>query len=334
MADSEGAPRSAPAGEEIFPADYPWHARAWSALTGDLSRLSHALLFHGPAGLGKRAFARRLAETLLCAEPGVDAAACGRCASCGHMRSGAHPDWLYVQPLADSLVISIDQIRELRDFVAFKPHTAARKLVILDPAEAMNLNAANALLKVLEEPPPSSMLLLVTAHASRVPATIRSRCVLVPFRAPASAEAVPWLRAQGVDDAADQLLRLAGGAPLRALASARSSELPKHDRLLKDLTALQTGGEDPLRCAGRWKDYGAEECLEWLHRHIADRIRTEMEREAASAGSDINYRRLKDLFHYLDVLSEARALIPGPLDQLLLLEDMLIRWTRLRRSMV
>ncbi len=335
MTEVDPSATSTPRPQRLARERYPWHAPTWSALTRDLSRLPHALLLHGPAGLGKRAFAWRLTESLLCAKPGLDAVACGACTSCRRFSAGTHPDVLYVHPAPESATVTIDQIRDMREFVALKPHTAARKIVVLEPAEAMNLNAANALLKVLEEPPPGSVLLLVTPWLARLPATIRSRCALVPFRAPAARDAASWLREQGVSGDLDLLLRLTGGAPLRALALARSSHLPNWEKLLKDLTGLRQGTEDPLRCAARWKDYGAEQCLEWFQRYLAEFIRAEMEaKPTGQAGEKKMYRNLKDLFTYFDVLSEARSLVAGPLDQVLLLEDMLIRWTRLAPPMV
>ncbi|HEY8554303.1 MAG TPA: DNA polymerase III subunit delta' [Burkholderiales bacterium] len=308
----------------------PWHAPAWTALTRDIARLPHALLLHGPEGLGKRALAWRLAETLLCAQPGPDAAACGACTSCALLQAGTHPDLLHVHPLADSNVITIDQVRELREFAALKPHSASRKLAILEPAEAMNLNAANALLKVLEEPPGSTVLILVTPRPARLPATIRSRCAQIALRVPGSTEAAAWLRRQGIEDPKAPL-EAAGGAPLRALELARSGEMERRAQVLEDIARLAEGVEDPLRCAARWKDYGTEQCLEWFQRCVSDRIR-----EWMSGGSEIrlkaeNSRHLKGLFQFLDAVSEARMLASGPLDQTLLLEDLLIRWTRLFR---
>lgn len=312
---------------------YPWHAAAWNALTRDLTRLPHALLLHGPEGLGKRAFAWRLAQSLLCAAPGAEAAACGSCSSCRRFTAGTHPDLLCVKPLEDSIAIVIDQIREMRSFVALKPHTAPRKLVILEQAEAMNLNSANALLKILEEPPASSSLLLITPQSVRLPSTIRSRCTPVPFRPPATVEAAEWLRGQGVGDNHELLLELAGRAPLRARALAQSTELQDHAQFLKDVEALRAGTEDPLRCAVRWKNYGAERSLEWFQRYLAGFIRIEMGHEAGIRTVGKNTSRIRDLFSYFDVLSEAKSLAAGPLDQMLLLEDILIRWFRLFRPM-
>ena len=308
---------------------YPWHAKTWMALTRDLTRLPHALLLHGPSGLGKLAFAWRFAHVLLCQERGTEAIACGSCGSCQLFSAGTHPDLRLVQPIDDSTSIVIDQVREVRDFVALSPHTAARKLVIVTPAQAMNLNAANALLKVLEEPPASSLLVLVTADATRLPATIRSRCRAIVFRPPAEPASTEWLVAQGSKADPGVALRLAGGAPLRALAFLKSPKSDGAEQLLEDVAALRTGTEDPLRCAARWKTVGAEYCLEWFQGYVSDLIRSEMVGPGTGKIAKSIQCDIRDLFGYFDILSEARSLLDGPLDQTLLLEDLLIGWRRI-----
>lgn len=333
MTDSEDTRASGAVPGTAYRERYPWHAKTWSALARDPARLPHALLLHGLEGLGKRAFAWRLAEWLLCHAADSEAA-CGACSSCRRFAAGTHPDLLHVRPPEDSRVIGIDQVRGMREFVALKPHTAARKVVLLEPAEAMNISSANALLKVLEEPPASSLLLLVTPMLARLPATIRSRCALVAFRPPVANEALAWLRQQGVDEDAQALLELAGGAPLRALSFARSSRLEDRRQLLKDVEGLQAGTEDPLRCAARWKNLGVEYCLEWFQRHVAQRIHAEALSAKAETPKAGNVSQVRDLFRYFDVLSETRAVADGPLDQTLLLEDILIRWSRVFRPMV
>ncbi|HEX7044691.1 MAG TPA: DNA polymerase III subunit delta' [Burkholderiales bacterium] len=326
---ADGPEQGAVAGRRS--ASLPWHAATWAALTRDTSRLPHALLLHGPEGLGKRALAWRLAKTLLCAQPGADAAACGACASCALLQAGTHPDLLHIRPLAESSVITIDQVRELREFAALKPHSASRKVALLEPAEAMNLNAANALLKVLEEPPGSTVLILVTPRLARLPATIRSRCAQVALRTPAPAEAAAWLRGHGIEDT-EAPLAAAGGAPLRALELAQSGDMQKRAQVLQDIARLADGVEDPLRCAARWKDYGTEQCLEWLQRCVSDWIRKVMSGDREAQRKTKNPRLVKGLFEFVDAVSEARMLASGPLDQTLLLEDLLIRWARLFRA--
>ena len=332
MAESESTSVSGTVPAPNYAERYFWHAKTWAALTRDLGKLPHASLFHGPGGLGKRAFAWRLAKSLLCDSPGSDdASACGRCHNCRRFDTGVHPDLLSVKPLGDSASIVVDQIRAVGEFVSLRPHTAARKLVLVEPAEAMNLNAANAFLKVLEEPPSSSSLLLITPQAARLPATIRSRCMLIPFRSPDTSKAIEWLRLQGVNETiARTALSLAAGAPLRALGLARSDELTVRDGWMKDVAAVRTGAQDPLTCAQRWKDYGAERCLDWFQRYVAELIRA----EAKNPAQDKKRKLLSHLFCYFDVLSEAKNLSKGPLDETLLLEDMLIRWFRLFHGVV
>lgn len=304
---------------------YFWQVQAWTALTRDFGRLSHALLFYGPEGLGKTALAWRFTRTLLCEVPGSDGEVCEECRSCRRLDAGAHPDVLYVTPPGDSNWIVVDQIREVAQFFALRPHTAKRKVVLLEPADAMNLNAANALLKILEEPPAGGVLLLTTSNVSRLPATIRSRCVPVPLRPPGRADALSWLQKQEIGEAAAATaLELAGGAPLRALSFVRSGESDVHADWIRDISAVRAGTKEPLDCAARWREHGIGRCLEWFQRHVAELLKV------GDAGR-INGCSPEDLFRFLDVLSEAKALGPGPLDEALLLEDILIRWSRLFR---
>ena len=139
----------------------PWQLEAWARLGQqvDEDRLPHALLVTGPAGIGKEHFARSVSARLLCGSP-VSGTACGNCKSCTLLSAGSHPDLLDVQCEEGSRVIKIDQVRELIDFAGKTPAIGGRKVVLLGPAEAMNINAANALLKCLEEPSASTTLLL------------------------------------------------------------------------------------------------------------------------------------------------------------------------------
>ena len=321
----------------IEPERYSWHRVPWTTLTSDLTRLPHALLLHGQAGLGKNAFAMRLAQALLCRSPTEDTQACGKCQSCVLFRSGNHPDFLRVEPLEDSNRILVDQVRDVIEFLAFKPHTATRKIVVISPAEAMNVNAANSLLKVLEEPPAGTLLILVAAHLSRVSVTVRSRCTRVAFNPPPLPEALTWFRSQSVKpDEAEALLALAGGAPLAALTFATEGYAENHLRLSADLTALAQRRSDPVACAERWKGIGAQNCLEWLHRFTVSQIRS----HAGSSTHDINMVQflsetksyaitIIDLHKFIDSVSIAKRQLGTGMDETLVLEDLLIRWSEM-----
>lgn len=304
----------------IEPQAYGWHAASWSMLTRDPARLPHALLLYGQAGLGKKAFALRLARHLLCQHKSGDTA-CGECQGCQLFRVGNHPDLLCVGPQEESVSILVDQIREVVEFLAFKPHIAKRKIVIIAPAEAMNVNAANALLKSLEEPPPGALLILVATHLSRLPMTIRSRCTRVVFSPPPRAEALAWLRPQVSPAAAEALLEQVGGAPLAAAAMAQGDSLALHAKFASEFSQLATGKMDPVLCAERWKVQGSELCLEWMHRYTATLIA-----RVSVTEDEILPISIIDLFTFLDNVSISRRQLGTGVDEGLLLENLLVKW--------
>lgn len=327
MSDSE--PASA---RPVRPVRYPWHDRLWAGLTRDLARLPHALLLHGAPGTGKRVLAARLAEVLLCAASDVGVRPCGRCRSCQLLDAGTHPDLLVVKPEGESNYVTVDQARAIGSFLALRPHTAAHKVVIVQPADAMNTNAANSLLKVLEEPPLGSILILVADQPARLPATIRSRCTRLLCSPPPTTEALQWLQEQGIapNDACG-LLAMAGGAPLLARELAQDGFLAQDRQLRADIVDLLEGRADPVACAGRWKTVGAERCLSWLHRWVSEEIKKCMGVGLTGASRKENTLRLRRLYDLFDAISEMQRILPGPLDELLVLEDVLIRWSRLGR---
>lgn len=319
---------------------YPWHDAVWATTTARLERLPHALLLQGAPGLGKQAFAQRLTATLLCEQPGANAAACGRCHGCRLLAAGNHPDFMLLAPAEDKRSIVIDQVRELGTFFALRPHTATRKVALLTPADGMNLSAANSLLKILEEPPLGSVLLLVASQPARLPATIRSRCQRVLFAVPERNQALDWLGQQAGPNTA-LLLDLAAGAPLQALVLAKSDFPNQRVTLLRDLDQLLgRAGSDPLACAQRWKGVGAATTLTWLMGFVSDLLRYSMLAEGAGRALNpeapaflIRNKKvlyLNELFIYLDVIYKYKNMLSsGALDELLLLEDTLIRWRQM-----
>jgi DNA polymerase-3 subunit delta' len=231
-----------------------------SRFIGRLDRIPHALLLHGPQGVGKLDLAERLAQRLLCETAGKHVAPCGKCDGCRWFAAGNHPDIRFVEPETmartvamgeeegeerakekrkPSTEIRIEQVRALADFLNLGSHRARRRIALVHPAEDMNAVAANALLKSLEEPPPGAMFLMVSHRPARLLPTIRSRCVAVPVSSPARETARQWLEAQGVRDA-QRWLAFAGGAPRRALDFAVGEQSARAHAILGALT----GGDD------------------------------------------------------------------------------------------
>ncbi|MCP5155159.1 MAG: DNA polymerase III subunit delta' [Ectothiorhodospiraceae bacterium] len=256
----------------------PWQARQWDRLRAALAadRLAHALLLRGPRGVGKGVFARRLARLLLCEARPRENEACGRCRACALTAAGTHPDWLTVSPEPDRATIGIAQIRDLIEQLGLTAHHGGYKVVLVDPAQACTREAANTLLKTLEEPPGAVVFLLVAHQAALLPATVRSRCQSVTFPVPDRAEALTWL-ARAVPDvepaAAEAALDLAGGAPLDAVVLCAPEARARIDALTEDLRALLVRQRSAVDVAGGWQALGAVQTTERLTRVLQQAAR-------------------------------------------------------------
>lgn len=333
----------------------PWLSNDWQALWGHPGGLPHALLLAGPAGVGKRAFAEAVAARLLCERASGNGRACGECDSCRWFAAGNHPDFRWVIPEADaeevesedaparaekadkkkSSQILVGQVRALSDFVYVGAHRARGRVIIIQPAEAMNAAAANSLLKILEEPPATVYFILVSDAYRRLLPTIRSRCRMLPMSRPDVKAAGDWLKGKQPDAA--RLLAVTGGMPLRALAVGEQG----WGKLVAGLEkALADVDQDEMNLASAWEAllknteaFSMEDLVTLLQKWLGDLVGLQMAGRARFfAGAEAAQRLLLGrsstpaLLHCYNQFQSARPLANHPLNPRLFLEDLAARY--------
>lgn len=317
----------------MFP---PWlsELEVTLAVAVDHDRFPHAVLIHGAYGSGRRCLVNNVAARLLHitnaglgpADPVADREG----------ESIRHPDFLAVRPAPDKHSIGVEQIRELIDFLQLTSHQRGAKLVSVYPADAMTANAANSLLKTLEEPPAGSVIFLVTEALSRLPLTIISRCQRVRVPVAPSEIALSWL--QQIDAGPDwaSILEVAGGAPFLALEMHQSGLTDRAGEFDRDLEALIRKQENVIVVARRWVNYGDGFALRWLYRKVAGLIRQQLagphgvdERPDSrsidlQAGGDAP--NIEPYFGYLQAVGDLRRLQTTGINVEMNLVRLLIAW--------
>ena len=308
----------------------PWQQRAYAQAADalDNDRMGHALLLCGPSRLGKLAVAQRLAQRLLCRDRDADGEPCGHCRGCQLFVAGSHPDYTLVSFILNKegtrlrTEIVIEQIRELSARLSLTPQYGGAQVAIIDPADATNHAACNALLKTLEEPQPGRFLWLVAADPGRLPATIRSRCQKLEFRLPAHAEALAWLRAQGHDAAiAGEALDAARGHPGLAAAWLHDGGLALRREVAADLAQLARGQASAAATAQRWV---ADE-----HAALRLRFATDLALHEATGLLDARLTdagRTRRLAEWFDAANRTRALLRTTVRADLAVAELLLAW--------
>lgn len=320
---------------------FPWQTKEWQILwhAARTNRLPHALLFIGQSGLGKATFAQAFTSSLLCAKVAEDGLSCGKCHACRLIEGRVHPNVLWIAP--DGAAIKVDQIREINDFLNLSGFEGAYRIVLIHSASAMNINAANALLKILEEPTPYALIILLS-ETECLPVTIKSRCQRITFAVPQKQKALEWLQHElprtTLKDA-DLLLNLAHGAPLRALLFAKEPALLKtRNEILNTFYLLSQKEVDPMQSAPHIQEidlrFLTEVALSWVIDLL--RLKCNDEQELALRNQDyttqlktvsanIDYKKL---IRFMDNLQQCRSYICNGinLNKQLLVENILIRW--------
>lgn len=256
--------------------------KSWLRAALHQNRLAHAYLFTGDEAIGKRSFGIRLAQTLTCETPPAhdEPDSCGECRSCRQIEQGSHPDFLLIEPDADKAnpQISIDRVRDVEHHVIYRPLISPYKICLIDQADRLTPSAANALLKTLEEPPDHSLFLLITSRPAALLATVRSRCLRVPFSPPAQSQvegALILKRALPPEDA--RFLTLTsqcriGQALLWDVADARS----KHHQFAALLLNVPSASVGELLDSAESlaKDGNVQESFAWLSASLRDMLFT------------------------------------------------------------
>ncbi len=326
---------------------YPWHYDVWQRLVQNRGRLPHALLLQGKAGAGKFDFALQLTKALLCQAPQTDGVACDRCSSCHWFEQNSHPDYRLLTPEQESVnaeddvpakkttkktQISVNQIRELSHFLELSSHrNEALRIAIVHPAEALNIASANALLKMLEEPPKGMVFILVSHQPQRLLPTIISRCHKVDMPLPSSDLALSWLKQLGVEQSASTLAYV-GGSPLAALGDAELGAIDINS-IVKELARGNLS--DNFYATSLLLPYGMVNALnimqKWVYDILTCKLAGEVRYHITHLVTLQALCKRVDLSNLLDFqrkLDEAKRSATHPLNHELQLEQLLLNYRK------
>ncbi len=325
---------------------YPWQQTVWQHLHQNRSRLHHAYLMQGRAGIGKRDFAIRFSQSLLCKHPTKLGEPCQQCPSCHWFEEESHPDFRLIEPEQETTddespaakksrkksQISVSQIRELTDFLSMSSHqVSGMKVVLIHPAELMNQAAANALLKMLEEPAPGVIFMLITHHPQQLLPTITSRCQKVNMPVPTESQSLSWLNDQKVQQAHLHLAYFES-SPIKVF-----NEQEDFSRLAEIWRALSLGHKlEPSALAPQMIASSVEAGIVALQKWIYDLMAVKLTREVRYhlqhlnalqvLADQVNFSKLFDLQRKTN---ELRKLASHPLNHEVQMECLLLEYTKL-----
>jgi DNA polymerase-3 subunit delta' len=324
-----------------MPAPYPWLSPLWARLLAMRQRLPHALLLAGPKGVGKLELAQNWAQSLLCERPTAEGEACGGCEACHWFAAGTHPDFMHLTlqeketregEVRLASEISVEQARQAVDFVQLSTYRAGYRLVLVEPAEALNTASANALLKVLEEPPINTVFVLVSHQFRQLLPTILSRCHKLEVGLPDNAMLQGWLRENGLDEKA---LAWGSGAPLAAIEARDEGELEIRAQVLDALSEVKS--LDSVALAEAWNRQVPartwhQVSYKWLLDLLACRLggKASFNPDYETALRKLAGRtKLANLLDFIRHESGAGRWVDHPLNRQMVMESWLIEYSRI-----
>jgi DNA polymerase-3 subunit delta' len=310
----------------------PWLKDSQQRLRAALEsgHLPHSLLVLSAPGLGAEQLANWITALVLCDSPGTRP--CDACPSCRLLRSDSHPDAHAVRLEEDAQQIKVDQVRELIDSLALKSYRGGYKVGVIEGAEALNTNGANAFLKTLEEPSADTVLIMIAKPNHRLPATIASRCLRLKLRPPSTDDAIAWLKANAPgSNSWHAALALAGGAPLKA-AQLDAEGLAAIDAdMRQSIAELAAGSVDVTLLADRWVRSNPGVRVGWLENWITQRVyallgapTSHQSAEPVRLPAALLKPKIRALFELMDAARDVRRLASTGMNQQLALEALLV----------
>ncbi|ADI91059.1 hypothetical protein [Acinetobacter oleivorans] len=312
---------------------YPWQKTTWDTLTTRFPNIGHGLLFYGKEGCGKHAFAKHFLAWVLCLNKQPHGA-CGECSSCQWLKSDTHPNYVHIttdeENKKQNAKIKIEKIRDLLPFV--QQTGEGWRVILIEPAEALNLASSNALLKTLEEPGERVVLILLADHYLKLPATIRSRLQHFALDRISYEQATSYLNehlSEIAEVQPDLLLGLSNDMPLQAIEIAKSDWFTKRQIFLNDWLKIVAQKNMPLFFSGKWqKELSFSDFIVLFEYLLGDLICVKLNQPQKNTDLDfdqlIPYYDLESLFNIYSELQQAKKLVEQNVQSQLIIDQLFI----------
>ncbi len=317
----------------VTPKVYPWQQTTWETLTTRFPNIGHGLLFYGKQGCGKHAFAKHFLAWVLCLNKQPQGP-CGECSSCQWLKSDTHPNYVHIttdeENKKQNAKIKIEKIRDLLPFV--QQTGEGWRVILIEPAEALNLASSNALLKTLEEPGERVVLILLADHYLKLPATIRSRLQHFALDRISYEQATSYLNehlSELAEVQPDLLLGLSNDMPLQAIEIAQSDWFAKRQVFLNDWLKIVAQKNMPLFFSGKWqKELSFNDFIMLFEYLLGDLICVKLNQPQKNTDLDFDqlspYYDLESLFNIYSELQQAKKLVEQNVQSQLIIDQLFI----------